>query len=115
MIDYKRILVRAPRGMKTIKAITLQISLSYMPTVREPRIELNPQALKAITIWSSIEDKDPGDLIKQIDLGTYASESAGCVRIGSEYDHKDKDASHHVFCMHTGYNDSLNNYIAGSR
>ena len=37
-----------------------------MPTVRKPRIVLDPQALKAITVWSTIDDKDPGDLISKL-------------------------------------------------
>jgi hypothetical protein len=39
-----------------------------MPTVHEPRIVLDPQALKAITIWSTIEDKAPGELISELIL-----------------------------------------------
>jgi hypothetical protein len=39
-----------------------------MPTIRKPGIELDPQALKAITIWSTIEDRDPGDLISELVL-----------------------------------------------
>ena len=64
----KRILVRATQSITTINALTLQISLPFMPTVREPIIVLDPQALKAITIWSTIEDKDPGDLISKLIL-----------------------------------------------
>lgn len=50
------------------KAITLQISLFSMPTAHKPRIVLDPQALKAIQIWSTVEDKDPGDLISELIL-----------------------------------------------
>ena len=64
----KQILARAPLGIRTIKAITLQVHLLSMPTVRKPGIELDPQALKAITIWSTIEDRDPGDLISELIL-----------------------------------------------
>lgn len=39
-----------------------------MTAVREPGIVLDSQALKAITIWSTIEDKDPGDLISELIL-----------------------------------------------
>jgi hypothetical protein len=39
-----------------------------MPTVRKSRIVLDPQALKAIKIWSTIEDKDTGDLISKLIL-----------------------------------------------
>jgi len=39
-----------------------------MPTLHEPRIVLEPQALKAITIWSTLEDKKPGDLISELIL-----------------------------------------------
>jgi hypothetical protein len=39
-----------------------------MSTVRKPRIALDTQALKAIKIWSTIEDKDPGDLISKLIL-----------------------------------------------
>jgi hypothetical protein len=39
-----------------------------MQTVSKQRIVLNPQALKAITIWSTIEGKDPGDLISELIL-----------------------------------------------
>ena len=39
-----------------------------MPTVHKPGIVLNPQALKAITIWSTMVDKDPGDLISELIL-----------------------------------------------
>jgi hypothetical protein len=39
-----------------------------MSTVRKPGIVLDSQALKAITIWSTMEDKDPGDLISELIL-----------------------------------------------
>jgi hypothetical protein len=36
--------------------------------MRKPRIALEPHALRALKVWSALEDKDPGDLAGEIIL-----------------------------------------------
>jgi hypothetical protein len=47
-------------------SISLRGPLPSMPNERKPRIALNPLALRALKIWSAIEDKDPGDLASEL-------------------------------------------------
>ena len=37
-----------------------------MPNERKPRIALDPLALRALRVWSAIEDKDPGGLASEL-------------------------------------------------
>jgi len=34
--------------------------------MRKPRIALEPHALRALKVWSALEDKDPGDLASEV-------------------------------------------------